>query len=714
LQALAEAHQKDHKPEERELLDKIDTIVMVGEPNLQTDNQWEWFDLICVSIERPLPQKLANDLSVGVLQRIADSFEEVLLWSTLFEVTGIPRAKPKHHWNFRRTEPGGCICSVSIHVRKNTTADEEKLLEKGQGDDKICSFHPRSAHFQNLLMLNGPPALVQISDKPTFPINTECVATDHSLSIQPNKFQDQVATEKNYGPRTREEQCSPSKDINNSDEVASRKSCYEVGNSDTTKEHRFFMDTFSTFGTSTAKQTDISVLESFQDPRPLQNRRKRRMRTPALSSSIPPRDMLFFGRESILSLLKEAILAAFPNSEKNRVLQRQPRILYLTGSPGIGKTAIAVEYFYRSMDHIDHLFWLNASSQASLGKYCHDFAVALSLVEGRLSQDHEASRAKFLDWLETCGKTFLLVFDDVSRDSDLTPYIPKCGSGSILVTSRHKTCKGLDQDSTQIVEVPALEETEAARFLYHALFLGNRPDQSRDLCVAASRYRASPLILRHLANWSFRHRISIHYINNIIDIKEASLRLQVRLHHASINDIISIKVDAMDTVEFSVFNVLCLFDPEGVQDKLLFGAERSDCLPLQLFPRNSQALSSIMQQLWKSSLIENRYDKLWYVQQTVQDAVKSNMDYETFNDSFQTACLLVKAQWPPKHRLRNIINGFWPEFDALHSQVYSLAHSLVETRNTLVDPDDDFKQLLINHTWFVMPLSLWDFTDRCC
>lgn len=682
---------------------------MLGEPNLQADNQWEWFDLICVSIERPLPKKLANDLSVGVLQQIADNFEAVILFSTLFEVSGSPRSKPKHRWKLKRTEPDGCICSVIIHVRKNTTADEEEILEKGQGNDKLCSFHPRSADFQNLLMLHGVPGQAQISAGQTFFDSTLCVVTDETLPQ--SSAQSQVVTATNKRQDTvlgRLEPASPAQDTAKLDraihKMASQQESGLIGS--TEKQQSFpSVNTCSSFSTHITLPTENSGMYVFgndEDEQAVQGKRKQRKRKSTFSSSILPRDKMFSGRKSHLSLLNEALQSTCSMSGNDQIQHKRSKILYLTGAPGIGKTAIALEHVYLSMEQIDHVLWLNATSQASLGKCCHDIAVALGLVQGRLSQTHDASRVKFLEWLETRGKTFLLIFDDVSRGNDISPYIPKWGSGSILVTSRYRSWKGLEGTTVEMVEVPAFSRHEAAEFLFHTLFQGKRPDQARDLCIAATRYHASPLILRHVVNWSIRHKISIHYINRFLDSKEASLRLQLRLRYSPIDDIISTKIGALDEIGSQLFEVLCFFDTTGVQDRLLLGAQRSKNLPLEFFPRNNEALSGTLKHLWSASLIEvNEFDKKCSVYRTIQDITRASMDCNTFNDCFQTASILVQAQWPPKRKYGNIINGFWPDFDHLHTHVQSLAQSLVETRHTLIDPNDDFKQLLINHTWSV-------------
>jgi hypothetical protein len=207
-----EACKKEHRPEVNQFLDLIDTIVMVGEPNLHADNQWEWSDLIskCVSVERPLPEKLASDLSVGVFQHITDIFEDERLYSTYFEVSGNPRSKSRHRWKFKRTVPDGCICSVTLRVRLSTTASEETMLDKDQGDDKVCTFHPKSSHYNNLLMVNNTFGLVQMLEGQSDFNTTICDVKGDAGVDQEDTFGDQPITDAYHAQPTTSNRMVPS------------------------------------------------------------------------------------------------------------------------------------------------------------------------------------------------------------------------------------------------------------------------------------------------------------------------------------------------------------------------------------------------------------------------------------------------------------------------------------------------------------------------
>jgi hypothetical protein len=722
-----EACKKEHRLEENQFLDMIDTIVMVGEPNLHADNQWEWSDLIskCVSVDRPLPEKLASDLSVGVFQHITDIFEDERLYSTYFEVSGNPRSKSRHRWKFKRTVPDGCICSVTLRVRLSTTASEETMLDKDQGDDKVCTFHPKSAHYNNLLMVNNTFGLAQMLEGQSDFNATICDVKVDAGVDQEDIFGDQPITDAYHAQPTASNCMTLSSNVPGvsrayeTDGQVSHQlesECVDGVEESLLRESTEIFSTSNTGRLTTPGEFDAVSLHGRDAVRNEQTTKRQRKRKPALSASIPRKDEHFFGRDSILALLHRDIVRVHSASDNGCVQQKSSNISWLTGPGGIGKTAIAVEHLYCSMDKIDHVLWLNASSPAHLGRYCHDFAVGLGLVNGRINQDHDASRIKFLEWLESSGKTFLLVFDDLAVYNNLSPYLPRCGNGVILVTSRHEPPQSAG-GTINIIKVPPIDNAEAARFLYHTLFHGKVPDQAKDLCFAANRSRGLPLTLHMLVKWSLRLRLNISDIGSMLRAVEHSmdarrdLSLRPLVYASTLEKIISLKVNELDNAEACVFDVLCFFDPVGVQDRILLGAQRSRDLPLQLFPRDSQALTGTMDQLWKCSLIEvNESKTSSIVHRIVQEAAKASMDYERWNNALQTASILVQTQWPSERKLPNIVQGFWPEFDALHSHVHSMARSCFETKHEPSDPNDDFKRLLIRSTWYANKRS---FLVKC-
>jgi hypothetical protein len=105
----------------------------------------------------------------GILQRISDVFEGVLLQYTLFDVSGSNKPRPKRRFRMKRMNHDGCICAATVRVRLFTISSEETTVEPSPGDTTICPFHPESAHFSNLLLiltLTSPPSFSQVLTAP--------------------------------------------------------------------------------------------------------------------------------------------------------------------------------------------------------------------------------------------------------------------------------------------------------------------------------------------------------------------------------------------------------------------------------------------------------------------------------------------------------------------------------------------------------------------
>jgi hypothetical protein len=133
----------------------------------------------------------------------------------------------------------------------------------------------------------------------------------------------------------------------------------------------------------------------------------------------------FVGREEIIYYLREhrgnATGAPIP--------------ITLAGMAGVGKTQLAVEYIYRHLAELDLVWWVPASTSATVRRSLMELAKVL-----RLPNTTEPQHAipDVLEALRT-GRPFrrwLLVFDDAG-DPGQHIFLPTGGPGLIIVTSRN-------------------------------------------------------------------------------------------------------------------------------------------------------------------------------------------------------------------------------------------------------------------------------------
>ncbi|KAM7194066.1 hypothetical protein V8F20_008162 [Naviculisporaceae sp. PSN 640] len=759
--ALITAWNNGHKDEYRQVLDMVETIMLVGEPSLNPKKPDEWIELIseCISRKKGLPKRLATGFTVGCLQQISDKFEEILLFSTVFDVSSSKKSGLRRRFRMKRMEHDGCIGCATVHVRLFTTSSEETLLESGPGDASICPFHPKSIHFPHLLTLTpaSPAGLPQIEASgrsnavlgasrrlaaissgeaaqdtssqvlpPVSPVSGSSVDEEsplitlpdpeHPTPSSPNKVEEIVESHFGQGndtleviPQTEAEKTGPVSVLVDDDEPTV---------SPVDQSHQIHDDTpyESSSGASTSNSgitlTSAGHLETLQpialaNPADEQVGESHRPRKEYYSSFIPPRDDLFYGRTEILKLLEEALLCPkteVASSQTSLSEPRKPNLVCLIGMAGIGKTSIANEFAYRFMNKFKVIIWLNASSEANLGKYCHDSAVALGLVNGRLSQDHAASRLTLMKFLKDSCSPWLLVLDDCEEGVDISQYIPNDGTCSVLATARYQPLTHSAMLWT-VLEVPGFTVEEGARFLLNCLNTEITDEEARAICSMAVRYHISPLSCRHLASWRTRESISLKDISVMLGLEDISL---ARRFESPIYTITYSRMGRLNSPASSLLGKLCFYDGSRVKERhVRAGKSRTLTILARTRPGSSETVTDASTVLFKLALVdidESRPERAFCLHRSVQDAVRSQLDDEAWRDGFHEACGSILYSWPSPRKFKNILGGFWEEFDDLHSHVNHLAVCLVRDRlaesAAPFDPGEEFMRLLVHHTWY--------------
>ena len=166
--------------------------------------------------------------------------------------------------------------------------------------------------------------------------------------------------------------------------------------------------------------------------------------------NVPYRCNLFFtGREDVLAHLYTVL-----RSSKAAALTQA-----ISGLGGIGKTQIAVEYAYRSHDHYQAIFWVNASTRDALSADFVILAVLLSLPEQH-EQDQDIVVRAVKRWLST-HKHWLLILDNVDDLDMIVDFLPMHGRGDVLLTTRLQASGTIAQS----IEVEKMGLDEGVTFL---------------------------------------------------------------------------------------------------------------------------------------------------------------------------------------------------------------------------------------------------------
>lgn len=158
----------------------------------------------------------------------------------------------------------------------------------------------------------------------------------------------------------------------------------------------------------------------------------------------------FIGRKADLKSIKEYLK---PSEEPER-----QKICVLSGLGGIGKTQLAIEYAREQQAAYTSIFFLNGKTETLL---IQEFvSIGNRLPKGQISDinieditDLQKSKKRaheVLDWFSRSKNTsWLLIYDNIDETShgedrtdqtskyyDITEYLPKSDTGSIIITTR--------------------------------------------------------------------------------------------------------------------------------------------------------------------------------------------------------------------------------------------------------------------------------------
>lgn len=172
---------------------------------------------------------------------------------------------------------------------------------------------------------------------------------------------------------------------------------------------------------------------------------------PTVLWSVPfPRNPCFTGREEILHLLHTRLMAQLAGARQATAL---------CGLGGIGKTQVAIEYAYRSVQEYQAIFWLAAETRESLMRSMQQIAKQVQYSE-REGVEPTQIATVVQHWLATHSQ-WLLIADHVDDPDLLQSVLPSLRKGALLLTTRRQTVGILAEP----LELPAMCNEEGSFLL---------------------------------------------------------------------------------------------------------------------------------------------------------------------------------------------------------------------------------------------------------
>lgn len=333
----------------------------------------------------------------------------------------------------------------------------------------------------------------------------------------------------------------------------------------------------------------------------------------------------------------------------------------LSGTGGIGKSQVALQFAHDYRDKFDAIFWVPADETEKMLQTFAYIAVKLKLVhEGSVeSKARLLTRDLVLGWLSRPVKsyqdseteaTWLMIFDNVESPDKLADFWPHNATGSVLVTSRDPLVESHFYSITQGNSLPAFDDKESENFL---LRLTRRQGDTKDKALAhrvAKILGGVPLAIVQLAGLIARKDISFQeFINdygNEDQLQEMLNHHMVPMRAAGYLHTLS-SVWKFESLEHGagLLDVLSFLDPDGIPEYML----RPEKIRLDVkdFSNKTKNFEKARTELIKSSLItRNRSDQKLVIHRMIQDAARARMNSDRYSSVFTTALQLIAAAWP--------------------------------------------------------------------
>jgi tetratricopeptide (TPR) repeat protein len=168
----------------------------------------------------------------------------------------------------------------------------------------------------------------------------------------------------------------------------------------------------------------------------------------------------------------------------------------LAAAGGTGKTqlAAALAHSLWQAGAVEVLIWLTASGRDAV---VAGYAQALNDIRAaEPGAEPDAAAARFLAWLASTSRPWLVVLDDLADPADLAGLWPQGPAGRVVITTRNESAS-LQGEGRRVVQIGAFSRREALSYLTASLY--DDPDQRIEALDLAEDLRCLPLALAQAA-----------------------------------------------------------------------------------------------------------------------------------------------------------------------------------------------------------------------
>ena len=310
-----------------------------------------------------------------------------------------------------------------------------------------------------------------------------------------------------------------------------------------------------------------------------------------------------FTRNSFFSSREEILQSIHSNFE---VYRDRQIILVLSGTGGVGKTQIAIEYAYSYLDAYSLVWWVKSETKQGIIESFKELGRNLGVPKSQFDLNEDEKIAIIIEKLNFI-KEYLLIFDNANCYDELEKYLPRSNTGSILITSRDNNWGMIGN----VISVDVFTPQEAINFLKKRTLI----DDLSAAEILSRRLGFLPLAMEQAAAYIVNNALSfLDYIElfekyklELFDLKSSK-----PLNYAYTVTITSrLSINSVNNESSAQFlKIISFLDAESIKLEFFTNSEKILPHPLSECIQNELQLREIIWELKRYSLIKEENGKL--------------------------------------------------------------------------------------------------------
>ncbi|KAJ9604888.1 hypothetical protein H2200_010277 [Cladophialophora chaetospira] len=262
----------------------------------------------------------------------------------------------------------------------------------------------------------------------------------------------------------------------------------------------------------------------------------------------------------------------------------KPAVCVLTGLGGIGKTQMAVEFYYRHRGEYDASFWVEAERDWTLASSYAQVADKLGLLPTKSTDSGGHNiQSKAIEesrkWLQTTNRRWLMIFDNVEDFRDLDRYLPyesRCNA-TVIITTQQPTIPSWLANTTTI-SVKEFDRETAGKCIFE--YLEREETDADELEIAsqlADHVGRLPLAMATIGGYLKRSEMSLaeffEHIQHSASLWRRAPNIDETQSYArSLESVFTKAFADLKPPSRELLNVLAFLDPDSIPLDILENA----------------------------------------------------------------------------------------------------------------------------------------------